>query len=372
VTWSARLLGLYAALDPYVRITLVDGKGSPDWRGFTRVAHRTIFGLNLTRDGDPVEMLIATLREILDESRTRYARLSELPTERVQEGKLTRDLARDKTLEMPVHLLILEEIQEYLETPDQKANVEIGTLLNSIVKVAPASGVIVLTSTQKPAGIGAGDVARLFNGYRDNHSIRFALRCANRHVSDAVLGGDAYSEGYDASAIPVGKEYRGVGILYGANDDTPMVRTYLADGEDADKVLATARRLREAAGTLSGMAAGDDIRREVRDPLGDTIRVWGAFVDRPGLHWRTLADELAKQLPERYGSEDADSVSALLRGLGVPSVVVSVDGNNQRGCRLDAVREAARRRLELEANNAELVLYTGPSGAASRQGDAGR
>lgn len=71
--------------------------------------------------------------------------------------------------------------------------------------------------------------------------------------------------------------------------------------------------------------ACDDIAREVRDPLVDVIRVW-AFVDRPGLQWRHLADELARQLPEEYRQEDAKSVSALLPNLGVPSVDVKHKG----------------------------------------------
>jgi S-DNA-T family DNA segregation ATPase FtsK/SpoIIIE len=111
----------------------------------------------------------------------------------------------------------------------------------------PSAGVILLDSSQKPSGVGAGDVGRLFNRFRDNHQVRFALRCGNRVVSEAVLGGDAYSEGYDASALPIGdgtngtKDYRGVGILYGASDQTPTVRTFLADHADAEKILLAAR-----------------------------------------------------------------------------------------------------------------------------------
>jgi hypothetical protein len=41
--------------------------------------------------------------------------------------------------------------------------------------------------------------------YRDNHAVRFALKCGNDVVSRAILGGDACAEGYDASALPTGK-----------------------------------------------------------------------------------------------------------------------------------------------------------------------
>jgi hypothetical protein len=35
-TFSARVLALHAALDPYVKITIIDGKSSPDWWPFRR------------------------------------------------------------------------------------------------------------------------------------------------------------------------------------------------------------------------------------------------------------------------------------------------------------------------------------------------
>lgn len=46
---AARLLGLYRALDPYVRLSVFDAKGSPDWRKFSLVADRFAFGLTPTR-----------------------------------------------------------------------------------------------------------------------------------------------------------------------------------------------------------------------------------------------------------------------------------------------------------------------------------
>jgi S-DNA-T family DNA segregation ATPase FtsK/SpoIIIE len=345
-TFAARLLALHAALDPYVRLIVIDGKAAPDWRGFSKVAERTIFGFNATPEGDPVEILIATLQQLQREIRETYDQLSALPVEICPEGKLTRELARDpRDGRFRVRFVVLEEIQEYLETPDQTANKEIARLLVSLVKIGPAAGTIILTSTQKPAGVGAGDVSRMFNSYRDNHQVRFALRCANRHVSDAVLGGDAYSEGHDGSAIPIGMEYRGVGILYGATDDTPMVRTYLANGADADRILTAARAHRERAGTLIGAAAGAqaDIRPP-RDVLDDVLKVWSYVGRAGGLQWPRLAELLADEFPAAYAGTTAESVSALLRAEGVPSVDVKAGGTNLKGCKREAVDAAIRRR----------------------------
>lgn len=174
---------------------------------------------------------------------------------------------------------------------------------------------ILVSSSQKPSGVGAGDVQRLFNRYRDNHDVRVALKCGSRDVSMAVLGGDAYQEGFDASAIPAGPEYRGVGYLYGASDDTPLARFHLADGADAEKILLAARRHRERLGTLSGEAAGDIvIEGEVIDPLADALSVIGAT--EANISWPRLAARLAEQMPERYVDITADGISARLRNLG--------------------------------------------------------
>src|SRR5262249_20729279 len=155
---------------------------------------------------------------------------------------------------------------------------------------------------------GAGDVQRLFNRYRDNHAVRIALKCGNRVVSEAVLGGDAYAEGYDASALPAGKQYLGVAILYGASDDTTILRSHPADHTDAELILTAARRHREQVGTLSGYAAGEQVARDVRDTLADVRAVLGP--GEKGLHWQTIAGRLAKRIPEHYADTTAEAVSA--------------------------------------------------------------
>ena len=100
--------------------------------------------------------------------------------------------------------------------------------------VFPAAGVIIESLSQKPSGVGSGqDMTRLFNRFRDNHIARFALRCATRDVSMAVMGNESYGEGYDASGLPLGDDRKGIGILYGLEDDAPTVRTYLADSASA-------------------------------------------------------------------------------------------------------------------------------------------
>jgi hypothetical protein len=343
-TFSARQLALHAALDPWVKLIVADGKNSPDWRKFTLVAHRIIFGTTPNRDGDPVEMLIEALEEVKAHIVRVNEVLSGLPVDLCPEGKLTRDLARDPRFpDLRVWMLVMEEFQCYFELADQDKNKEIANLLSFIISVGPSAGVIVLSSSQKPSGVGAGDVQRLFNRYRDNHAVRFALKCGNRDVSMAVLGGDAYGEGYDASALPMGVEYRGVGYLYGLTDETPTVRTYLADAADAEKILLAARRHREAAGTLSGYAAGEEAARQVRDVLADVMSVFLPGEDR--LYWQTIAARLTDVHAAAYAGTTSEAISAQVRAFKVPSENVrEAGGEPLKGCKLDALRAAIARR----------------------------
>jgi len=340
-TYFARALALFAALDPYVRLTVVDGKLSPDWDKFRLVAHRMVFGtVPNIRDNDPITHLLDALREIKRHVESVNEFLSTLPTSECPDGKLTRDLSR-KYPQLRVWVLVMEEFQVYYETDDQAVNKEIAALLSFIMAVGPSAGVIILSSTQKPSGIGAGDVQRLFNRYRDNHTVRFALKCGNRDVSMALLGSDAYAEGFDASALPSGPEYRGVGILYGASDETPTARSYLADAGDAERILTAARKHREAAGTLTGDAAGEKVTREVRDVLADVRSVF--LPGEPGLHWPTIAARMADRMPEHYADITADAISAQLRE-HVPSVNVKVRGEVLKGARVSDLDAAITKR----------------------------
>ncbi|NIL62137.1 cell division protein FtsK [Salinispora arenicola] len=337
-TFAARMLALYAALDPHVKLTVLDGGGKPDWRKFALVADRCAFGLAMTRDGDPAEIVVEALREIKDDVQDRYERLSKLPADICPEGKLTREIARNPKYRMPVRAVFLDEFQEYFDLGD--ISKEIASLLVYLVKVAPAAGVMFVDATQRPSGVGGGQVATQFISFRDNHQVRFSLRTGSWNVSDLVLGAGANSEGYDSSALL--PSYKGVGILRGASDATPTVRTYLADADDTEKILIAARKLREAAGTLSGMAAGEDIAREGRDVLAD-VR---AVIERgeTGAQWEEIAARLADRLPEAYADVTAESISAQVRAFGVRSVDVKRSGKALKGAKADDIDAAITRR----------------------------
>ena len=335
-TFSARLLALFAALDPFCKLDVFDFKGSPDWRKFALVADRCAFGLTPTRQGMPGEIFLETLLDIKRDVQDRYARLSELDPAVCPEGKLTRKIARDPGYRMPVRFLLMDEFQEVYDVGEGDRAKEVAQLLTFLVKVAPGAGVILVGSTQRPSGVGSGQVGQQFTAFRDNFAIRFGLRTSSWQVSELCLGAGAYSEGLDTSALL--PQYKGVGILRGASDASPTVRTYLADGKDAERILLAARGLRERAGTLSRMALGEEAPAPARDVLADVLGVFGTDA---GLHWQVLAARLGKQIPERYEDVTADSLSADLRALGVESVNVKAFGQVRRGCRREDVERAA-------------------------------
>ena len=340
-TFAGRLIALYCALDPYVDITLIDGKSSRDWLPLKYVVHRFIQGTHPTKDGDPVQRALDALYEIDRHIVHVNDELKKLPVSEVPEGKLTEKLYRRPGLH--VRLLIMEEFQCYFELDDQKRNKEFANLLSRIGALGPAAGVIPVSLSQKPSGVGAGDVGRLFNRYRDNHVLRFALRCANRDVSMAILGSESYGEGYDASGLPLGDDFKGIGILYGLTDDAPTVRTYLADGEDAEVICLAARKLREKARTLSGDALGVELAEPESDIAADLLEVMGGDA---GLWWETAAERLAETFPMRHADATAESISAAARARGVPSGDVrwppGRTGTNRKGCKKADLAAAAR------------------------------
>ncbi|MCX4557845.1 cell division protein FtsK [Streptomyces phaeochromogenes] len=345
-TFSARTIALAAALDPYVRLYVFDGKASPDWRKFALVAHRIGFGIVPKNGIDPVGHLLTSLRELKTDVEDRYHRLSELPLHICPEGKLTPEISRDKRLNMPLTLFVVDEVQEYLQHPEHGK--EILSLLVYLARVAPAVGVSVMTSTQKP------DDKACPSELRDQHQARFALRVGAYQVSDTILGAGSYSEGLDASKLL--KSHKGVGLLKGMSDDAGIVRTYLADGRDAERILTRAAALREAEGTLSGDAAGEAPAPEVSATiLDDVAAVLGKGEAK--IWSETIVDRLADLRPDVYGAwaeldakPKAEALTAALKPFGVATDQISrrIDGRqvNKRGIKRDDLAAAITQRNE--------------------------
>jgi DNA segregation ATPase FtsK/SpoIIIE, S-DNA-T family len=167
-------------------------------------------------------------------------------------------------------------------------------------------------------------------------STRFCLKVTGQVENDMILGTSAYKNGARATMFRP-KVDAGLGYLKGEASVPQVVRTYYLNGADTERVAKRARALREAAGTLSGVAAGEDDGTPRRDVLADILAVFGPG---PAAHWTELAERLAARFPGRWDGTTADAVSAECRAEGVRSVVVTAGGTRARGCRRDAVEAA--------------------------------
>jgi hypothetical protein len=87
----------------------------------------------------------------------------------------------------------------------------------------------------------------------------------------------------------------------------------LANGEDAERILVAARAMRERAGTLSGMAAGESTDVDRRDPLADVRSVF--YAGEAAVSWKQIAERLAETYPDVYADTTQDAVSATVRPL---------------------------------------------------------
>lgn len=341
-SFTARLAALAAALDPHVRLHIYDLKGSPDWTCFRHVAHR--WGLGDVPDPetgvDPVKALLDDMNELRAEVDHRYRTLRKLPPELCPEGKLTEELARSTQAAMPLVLVVIDEVQRCFS--HKEYGDELAEVLEDLVKVAPGAGIMIEAATQKP------DAKSTPTGFRDQFGIRFALYVSNRDASEAVLGAGAGSEGLHAHKLS--PEAKGTGLLRGTGDTMQggsTVRTFLADGQDAEAICIRARALRAAAGTLSGGALGEMpevVPGHQYSPAADLLMVFGTDEK---LHSDVACSRLAQQWPDRYAEWKPAQLGAALKPLKVRTRQVWADGlDGQPANRYGVIRAELAEALE--------------------------
>ncbi len=196
---------------------------------------------------------------------------------------------------------------------------------------APAFGIILILATQRP------DAKSLPTGVSGNVSQRFCLKVVGQLENDMILGTSAYKNGIRSTTFRPEVD-AGLGYQVGAAAHALVLRTYYLNLPDTERVAKRARALREDAGTLSGVALGEDGSTPQRDVLADALE---AFAGDAGLQWAELAARIATRFPERWQDTTGDAVSAELRSRGVPSVLVKAEGRSARGCRGGDVEKAA-------------------------------
>jgi len=205
-----------AALDPGVRLWLLDGK----------LVELSVWAPCAQRLAGPdIEEAIALLRELREEMEARYREL-------LARGR--RKITRED--ELPLHLVACDELAFYLGAEDRKKQREFSELLRDLVARGRAAGVIVCAATQKPAS----DVVP--SALRDLFGFRLALRCNTPQASDTILGQGWATLGHSAASIAPGQ--RGVGLLL-AEDGTPTrLRGFHLSDVDVDALATRAAALR--------------------------------------------------------------------------------------------------------------------------------
>jgi S-DNA-T family DNA segregation ATPase FtsK/SpoIIIE len=260
-TMAARLAAAGLILDPHTRLYVADFKAGKDWDGAAEVAHRFMSG----DESEHVLALVGWLVELVGEVQGRYRRMRELDNETCPESKVTPAMSRDLALNMPITAVFLDEVQVPLEdrTPVKvegkklTAGEYVGELLTWLAKKGPAAGIVLVLATQRP------DSKTIPSGLRAVLGSRFALRVMDWRDSNIVLGEQMNTRGYDSSRLLA--SHKGVGILRPDGDAQAgsdvlalTVRTYYMPNEDWRTICERGRELRQAAGRLTGHAAGQD------------------------------------------------------------------------------------------------------------------
>ena len=129
---------------------------------------------------------------------------------------------------------------------------------------------------------------------------------------------------------------------------------YYLDMPATERIAVRARALRDAAGTLSGHALGEEPERAPAFDLLDdlqTVYATAERTDQAGVWSQVLCDRLAELRPGTYGGWNPEQLAAVLAPLGIGTVQlnqVGPDGqrHNWRGVRREDLTAAVATRAE--------------------------
>ena len=324
-TSAMRVLVAACSLDPTVEMWLHELKGTGDLDPFESCSHRFISGI----DDESIAYAAESLHKLRNEVMRRTERIKKLDRTVCPDKKVTRQLANKRSLGLYPLLCAIDECQNLFGHPKYGKQAAEDAVF--IIKIGRALGVFLILATQRP------DKESLPTGVSGNVSTRFCLKVAGQLENDMILGTSAYKNGARATMFRP-KVDAGLGYLKGEENVPQVVKTYYLNTDATERVAKRARAIREAAGTLSGVALGEADDAPKRDVLADVLEV---FATDNGLHWQTVADRLAERFPERWEDTSGDAVSVECRKRGVPSVNVKTDGQVARGCRRDDIESAA-------------------------------
>jgi hypothetical protein len=205
-----------AALDPEVRLSLMDGKQVElaPWAG----SAEHLVGPDMT---DAIEVL----KDLCAEMDRRYSVLLASGLRKIERGS-----------DFGLYVVAIDELAFYMRSGTKDERTELSETLRDLISRGRAAGMIVVAATQKPSN----DIVPTY--VRDLFSFRMALRCTTPEASDTILGQGWAKEGYSASTLD--PTLRGVGWLLAEGAVPVKVRThYLDDDAIADLAgIAATRR----------------------------------------------------------------------------------------------------------------------------------
>jgi S-DNA-T family DNA segregation ATPase FtsK/SpoIIIE len=321
-SYFARALALAASLDPTVEFKIAEFKGTADFGDFDEAGLCSAYFCGV--DDEALEGGAEIIAWGLAEAERRGKRIRRFREQgRAPEGKVTPELAAEQGTGLHPVVILIDEAHELLVDP------EVATAAERLIKRGRALGLIVILATQIPD---AKSVPPIITRCV---TMRACLAVQDHIANDMILGTGSYKRGITATAYRPGLD-AGWAMVTGLDAPT-AVRSQFPDEKTAKKILARAVQLRGGVTPW-----GDEEEAPRLDVLVDVQRVWPA--GRPGVQWGALAEALAAFRPEAYGDLTAESLSALLRGLGVPSENVKADGQVLKGCKRAAVMAAVERR----------------------------
>ncbi|MET8864705.1 FtsK/SpoIIIE domain-containing protein [Nonomuraea sp. NPDC004580] len=321
-SYAARALALVAALDPYVEFKIAEYKGTGDFTDFYDAGLCSTYVCGV--DDEAIEEGERIVDWALAEAERRGKLIKKFRAEgRAPEGKVTPDLAAAGVGLHPV-VVLLDEVHELFGASKEAAD-----KAERAIKRGRALGIIFILATQIP------DKDSLPPGITRCVNMRWCLAVQDHIANDMILGTGSYKRGITGTSFRPEID-AGWGMVTGLAAPT-AVRSQYPDEKTTKKILGRAIQLRGGR-----PAWADDEEMPRVDVLVDVMQVWPTGRDRA--QWQQLADALARFRPEAYDDLTGDSLSALLRGMGVSTLNVKAAGAVLKGCLLAEVQAAAERR----------------------------
>jgi S-DNA-T family DNA segregation ATPase FtsK/SpoIIIE len=340
-TFLLRLLALIAAMDTRAELHLYDFKGTGDLGPLAPVAHRYRAG----DDDEDIAYALADFRALREELRRRTKVIRDLPRDICPANKVTPELAGRKSLGLHPVLIAADECQVMFEHPQHGAEFE--EICTDLVKRGPALGIVLILATQRP------DAKSLPTGISANAALRMCLKVMGQTENDMVLGTSAYKNGIRATMFAFSD--KGICYFAGEGEAPRIVRSFYIDAPAAEKIALRARAMREAAGTLTGHALGQD-HDQPTGPAFDLLADIAAVVHEPKLWSETVVTRLAELRPDAYGpwagmepEDRAAQLTNALKPYGIRTGQVwgtTEDGKgaNRRGITRDDITKAITER----------------------------